>query len=284
MPDASDPFGGLTGADRDAALAIQSLFAQYGLGTLAPKIVDFIKQGYSADTITILLQDTSEYKKRFAANDARRAAGLPVLSPAEYLATESAYRQVMKEAGVPAGFYDQPDDFTSWLGADVSPTEIKGRVDAASQMVNSLDKNTLDEFKKYYSTGDIIAFALDQKRAAPLVGKAFEAAKIGGAAVGQGLQVDKNTAEQLAGAGINKDQAQQGFGMIASDQANVNKLADIGGQAHLTQSDLINEVFFSNANVADQRKKLASQERGRFSGTSGVGTGSLATNAGGGPL
>ena len=72
----------LTGANRDAAKALVELFKQYGLESLAPKIVEFIQNGYSADTTAILLQDTTEYKQRFAANEARRKKGLPVLSPA----------------------------------------------------------------------------------------------------------------------------------------------------------------------------------------------------------
>ena len=71
---------GLTGADRDAAVALTNLFRQYGLESLAPRIVDFIKQGYGPDVITIMLQETPEYKQRFAANDKRVAAGLPALS------------------------------------------------------------------------------------------------------------------------------------------------------------------------------------------------------------
>ena len=272
---------GLTGADRDAAVALTALFKSYGLETLAPRIIDFIKQGFSADTISVMLTDTPEYKKRFAANEVRLKAGLPVLSPAEYLSTESAYRDVMKQAGVPSGFYDQPSDFEAWLGNDVSPSEIKTRVDSATEMVNSLDKNTLDQFRQFYSTGDIIAFALDQKRAAPLVGKAFEASKVAGAAKAQGLQVDKATAEGLAGQGVNRQQAQQGFSFIASEQQNVNKLADISGASQLTQSDLVNEVFYNDAATAERRNKLASQERGRFGGSSGVGNNSLSSSTGG---
>ena len=272
---------GLTGANRDAAVALTALFKSYGLETLAPRIIDFIKQGFSADTISVMLSDTPEYKKRFAANEVRLKQGLPVLSPAEYLSTESAYRDVMKQAGVPSGFYDQPSDFEAWLGNDVSPSEIKTRVDSATEMVNSLDKNTLDEFRQFYSTGDIIAFALDQKRAAPLVGKAFEASKVAGAAKAQGLQVDKATAEGLAGQGVNRQQAQQGFSFIASEQQNVNKLADISGASQLTQSDLVNEVFYNDAATAERRNKLASQERGRFGGSSGVGNNSLSSSTGG---
>jgi|SRR5215216_2530516 len=75
----------LSGAQRDAYLALKSLFDGYGLGTLATKILEFVQNGYSSDTISVLLQETTEYKQRFAGNEKRKAAGLPVLRPGDYL-------------------------------------------------------------------------------------------------------------------------------------------------------------------------------------------------------
>src|SRR5690242_4086464 len=71
----------LTGSNRDAVMALETLFKSYGLESLAGKIYSYVKHGYSADTISILLQDTPEYKQRFKGNEARVKAGLPVLSP-----------------------------------------------------------------------------------------------------------------------------------------------------------------------------------------------------------
>src|SRR6266436_241191 len=93
----------LKGANRDAFVALNSLFSGYGLASLAPKIFSFIQNGYSADTITLLLQQTPEYKQRFIGNEARTRAGLSVLSPADYIHTEDAYKQVMISAGLPSG-------------------------------------------------------------------------------------------------------------------------------------------------------------------------------------
>lgn len=276
----SDPFGGLSGADRDAAVAVQNLFAGYGIGTLAPKIVDYIKQGYSADTISILLQQTPEYKARFAGNDARVKAGLGALSPAQYIATEQAYRNVLQEAGVPSGFYDSPSDFTDWIAKDVSPTEIKSRVDAASQVITQADPGVLNAFRQYYSTGDMIAYALDPNRAAPLVGKAFQAAQVGGAALDQGINVGQGTAEQLAGNGVSFAQAQQGFGQVAQDSANYAKLGQISGVA-TSQNDLVQSVFNSNGQDVLKVNRLASQERARFAASSGQGQSSMTRDSAG---
>ncbi|HEY6021954.1 MAG TPA: hypothetical protein VIY48_19455, partial [Candidatus Paceibacterota bacterium] len=123
----------LSGTDRDAYAAISTLFKSYGLESLAGKVYEFVKNGYSPDTVSILLQDTPEYKERFAGNEIRKKAGLPVLSAGEYLATEASYRQIMQSAGLPSGFYDQNSDFNNWIGGNVSPSEVQTRVDLATQ-------------------------------------------------------------------------------------------------------------------------------------------------------
>lgn len=258
---------GLTDDQRDASVTLTNLFGGYGLGSLAPKIMDFLKQGYSADAIAVLLQQTPEYKQRFAANDQRLANGLPVLSPAEYLATERSYRQIMSEAGLPVGFYDQTSDFTSWIANDVSPTEVQGRVNAATDLVNTADAQTLDFMRQHYTTGDLVAYALDRKRALPILQKQVQAAHIGGAAIRQGLSVGADRAEQLAAAGVTQDQANQGFGFVEDNLAPTQMLGSIYG-TKVTQDDLVDEVFLGDAAAGKKRRTLASKERASFGGSS----------------
>jgi hypothetical protein len=264
----------LTGTQRDANAAVLNLFTSYGLASLAPVIMSYIKNGYSADTASIMLQDTPEYKTRFAGNAARLKNGLPVLSPAEYLATEKSYGQVMSKWGLPATFYDQPSDFQSFIEADKSPAEMDQRAQAASDFVNRNDPQSLAYFKQYYSQGDMIAYALDPKRAAPLVGKAYEASLIGGAAKTQGVGVSQLVSEDLAGRGISADQASQGFGIVSADQKAAAQLTGIYG-TDLSQQDLIDSTFKSDATATAKVKKLASQERAAFGGSGGAGSTAL---------
>lgn len=272
----------LTGANKDALYGLNELFKSYGIGSLGPKIAEFLQNGYSADTISLLLRETPEYKKRFAANETRRAKGLPVLSPAEYLATETAYRQVMRAAGLPPGFYDRPDDFKKFLESDVSPTEIQSRVTEASNFINSATQEQKAMFGMWYTKGDMIAYALDPARAEPLIGKAFTAAKIGGEAVTQGLgRIEKSMATDIADRGISAEQASQGFSVIAGTIGNDQKLAAISGGQGITQYDAMREVFFNAADVTKRRDRLASQERGRFAGSSAVGGSSLGSSSAG---
>jgi hypothetical protein len=270
----------LTGPQRDANTALLDLFTTYGLQSLAPVIMGYIKDGYSADTASIMLQQTDQYKTRFAANAARIKNGMAALTPAQYLATESAYSQVMQKWGLPAGFHDKTSDFQQFIEKDVSATELDQRAQAASDFVNKNDPATLAYFKKYYSNGDMIAYALDANRAAPLVGKAFEAANIGGAASTNGINIGQSTAETLAGAGITTQQAQQGFSLVGQDQAVAANLSSIYGGQPLTTQDLINSTFQTgdNADATIRKNKLASQERASFGGISGVSTTALSSS------
>ena len=270
----------LTGTNRDAFLALKSMFDSYGLGSLAPDIVNYLQNGYSADTIGVLLQSTTAYKKRFAANEARVKKGLPALSPQEYLATETAYRQVMRAAGLPSGFYDKNDDFQKFLENDVSPQEIQSRVTQASNFIESASAEQKALFSQWYTKGDMVAYALDPQRAAPLVGKAFTTAQIGGEATAHGLGIDQKMAETLAEKGVTADQASQGFGVIQSTLGNDQKLAAMSGDT-ITGYDAMREVFLNDASVANRRDRLASQERARFGGSSAVGSGSLGKTSAG---
>lgn len=266
---------------RDAVARLQQLLDGFGLGSLASRVLGYVQDGMSEDSIMLELQNTPEWKQRFAANEQRKAAGLPILSPAEYLATERSYRQVMQEAGVPSGFYDQPTDFTDFLSKDISPAELQGRVKAATDFVRSADPQQIAYMKKWYTEGDLIAFALDAKRAAPLVGQAIQAASIGGIASGNGLGLSQQTAEQLAANGVNDQQARQGFDQLGQQKRGLDQLASIDGQQQLTADQLARATFLGDATVNGQVDRMKSAERGRFSGSSAITKGSLSKSGSG---
>lgn len=268
----------LDGADRDAALALSKLFESYGLGSLSNTIVKYLKDGFSSDTITVLLQGTPEYKKRFAANDVRLKAGLPALSPAEYISTERSYRQIMQGAGLPIGFYDQASDFQKFLEMDVSPTEVQSRVQTVADAINKAPKDTTDYFKNWYGTGDMIAYALDPKKAQPLIEQRIKAAE---AAAMSGGKLSRTNAETIGSTGASFDQLQQGVGFISQEQNTTDKLSNIYAGEDVDQSDLVAEVFQNSGNAARKRKSLASQERGTFSGAGAQGKTSLNKSSGG---
>ena len=215
-----------------------------------------MKNGYGADTISILLQDTPEYKKRFAANEARLKAGLSVLSPAEYISVENSYRQIMRQSGLPVGFYDSNTDFTNWISSDMSPTELQGRVDLATQataLANPAYKAALKQMG--LDDGQLAAYFLDPDRALPILQKSAATAAIGAEALQRGLAFDQQYASELATAGVSRDQAAQGYAKIADEFSDLGTLAQVyGGQ--WTQRMAEEDVFVGGTGASQQREKL----------------------------
>ncbi|MFC5799122.1 hypothetical protein [Streptomyces formicae] len=276
----------LEGTNRDAFLALQSMFSQMGLGSLAGQIFEFVKQGYGADTIGLLLQDTKEYKERFKANDERAKLGLPVLSPAEYLAAESAYRQILSSSGLPSGFYDNPADFRKWIAGDVSPTEIKSRVDMATEAVNKVDPNYRGALFQMYGVneGDLAAYFLDRKTAEPILRKQAAAGAIGAAALRRGFSINTLNLEEYASLGLTAQEAEAAYGQIASGFESMLGIASRYGSSW-TQRDAEQELFTPGAagslkaeSAFEKGKRLKSQERAMFSG--GRGSSSQGLSAG----
>lgn len=269
----------LTGEQKNAATFVTNLFKEYGLETLAPKIIQYIREGYSSDTVAIMLQETAEFKERFKANEARRKAGLSVLSPAEYISTERSYRQLMQESGLPVGFYDTNEDFQSFIAKDVSPTEVKSRIDAAKTWYNTLTPETKRTYLDWYEGGvkkfnesDIVAAALDVDRATSIVQQRFNAARIASA-----TGVSRGLAEQagaVAGADITS-----ALTTAAQESETVEKLSSIYG-SDATAADVVREAFLGDTGSAQKRRRLASQERAAFAGSSGLAQGSLARGKG----
>lgn len=186
----------LTGPQRDAASALITLFSQYGLQTLAGRIIEMVKQGFSSDTMSIMLEETPEYKRRFAANDQRVKNGLSKLSPAEYIQTERAYRAVMTQSGMPKGFYDSNDDYQKFLANDLSPTELNDRVKMWQQEALK-DKAGLDSIRKITGLGvsDYAAYLMDPTRATPLLTKTAQAISFAAAGERHGYDITKQLAE-----------------------------------------------------------------------------------------
>lgn len=267
-------------AKQNAYDLLAQMFESYGLGELVPTIRDLVAHDYGSDTIALKLQETDAYKQRFAGNEARKKAGLPVLSPAQYLQQEASYRQALQMYGLPSGFYDQPSDFAAWIGNDVSPSEIQSRAAAASDAVTSANPEYRQALKDYYglTDGDLVSYFLDQKRALPVLERQTRAAQIGGAALEQGLNVSAGRADQLAGYGIDQSTARQGYSSIAQALPTLDKLAGIDKTAY-GQADAENAFLLDNADAITKTKKLASNERARFSGSSGIGQGSLSTKS-----
>lgn len=251
-----------------ADAALRALFESYGLGSLAPQLLTYAQQGLSPDETMLRLQDTPEWKQRFAGNEIRRQKGLNVLSPAEYLSRESSYAQQMKMYGLPEGFYDHPDDYAKAIGADLGSQELGARLDARRAIVeDGAHTGVLDYAKEKYglSNGDLIAFFIDPDRAAPLITRIAAASQIGGAAARTKWgDVSVSEAERLAALGVSADQATSGFSTAASLQELTSDLN--GGASDVSRQNLVDAVLTGDDEAKRKVTRKQDERKATFSG------------------
>ena len=273
-------------ADRQSAydLLLQQ-FNQYGLGALVTPLKDLITSGASPSEFTIKLRESDAYKKRFAANAARIQKGLKAISEAEYLGLEDQYQNIMRNYGLPAEYYTRGDmgiqtGFEKFIANDVSAAELEDRVLTAQNRVLNSNPEVLASLKAFYpdiTNGDILAYTLNPEKALTDIKRKVTAAEIGGSATQAGLGTTMARAEELGAAGINKAQAQQGFGTIAGGLQRGSQLASIYGEDPYTQTTAEKEVFglAGKTEAEKQRKKLTGLEKATFSGQSGASSSAL---------
>lgn len=239
----------------------------------------------SIDDIGIQLRDSEAFKKRFPANDALKAQGKPQYSVSQYLRLESDYKQALQSAGMPAGFYDQPQDFQGFISNDVSVEEVAARAQLGYQAVRQADPQVVQEFKRLYgvSEGELAAYFIDPERMRPTFDRyeaerQARAAQIAAAGTQQaGMTIGVQQAEQLARAGVSGEQAQQGFQALGEQQGLIQ--GGMAGEQAFTQEEVIGATFGTNAearraiNERRRRRQAEFEAGGSFATSQGTQTG-----------
>jgi hypothetical protein len=267
-------------------------FANYGLASLVEPLRGLVQNGISGDEFTLRLRETDSYKKRFSANAERIAKGLTALSESEYLDKEDKYQAVMRNYELPASYYAKDSlgtqaGFQKLLANDVSAVELEERLIQAKDRVINANPEVATALKAYYpeiTNGEILAYVLDPQNALKDIQRKVTAAEIGGAARSQGLTTGVSRAEELAGMGVTKAAATEGYSTIGAGLQRGSELSAIYGQSPYTQSSAESEVFkLSGAQEArKQRQKVTGLEKATFGGQSGISSGALARDRAGG--
>jgi hypothetical protein len=240
-----------------------------------------LAKGDDVNTIGILLRDNPVFQERFPANKQLQAQGKPQYSVSEYLRLESSYKSRLQEAGMPPGFYDQPQDFQNFIANDVSPDEVGARAQLGYQAVKQSNPQVVAEFQRLYgvSEGELAAYFIDPERMRPTFDR-YEAerqarsAQIAAQATQQaGFTIGQQQAEELARAGVTQEQAQAGFTALGDTQ---ELFTTLQGEQQITQQEQIAGTFNTNA---EARQKIAARKRGRQAAFE-AGGGFTATQAG----
>lgn len=278
----------------DARNTIRSVLSNYGLESLA----DYLYGVYSREEVSVdnpdallfAIRGQEAYKQRFKANAKRAAAGLPELDPASYIGLENTYRDYMRSAGLPAGFYDQSDDFAELISSNVSPNELASRIQSGFQAVRDADPEVLSQLRRFYpevggSEETLAAYFLDPTRAAPILKRQAEAARIAARGREQGgMQIAVETAEQLAARGITPEEAQQRFTELGAARGLYQEMA---GEEALTEQQKVGAAFGYDVEAAQAiarrraRRVAEFQAGGGFARTTGATSGTIETGLGG---
>ena len=268
---------------RDAFAIIKGVFLQYGLGDLGATIETLMREGYGSEEATLALKTdpkyNSAYIKRFKGNETRRAAGLNVLSEAEYLTLEDDYTKTLKAYGLESYFgvdtATKQSAIADVIGADVSAIEFTDRVSTAVDRVKMADETTKKAFQDFYGIGeaDLVKYFLDPKKALVNLKEKATAAEIGGAAIGQGLAATMTSATDLAKFGIDRATAVSGYATIAGELPTASKLGNIYSETGTTytQADAESATFKGLASAKRKKERLIAAEEAQFSGSSGTG-------------
>jgi hypothetical protein len=271
--------------------SLVSEFTRYGLQALVEPLKGLITSGASSAEFSLALQNTEAYKKRFAANQKRINAGLSALSPAEYIALEDQYQNVMRNYGLPASYYTKDtmgtqEGFEKFLAADVSATELEDRIVTAQNRVINANPEVSKALKQFYpdiTNGDILAYTLDPQQGLSNIKRKVTAAEIGGAAIQSGLSTNLERAEELGRYGIDKATATEGYSAIGSGLQRGSQLASIYSESPYTQTTAEEEIFkLGGAQEArKQRQKITGLEKATFGGQTGITQGTLARDRAG---
>lgn len=237
------------------------------------------------EELRLALEQTDVYRDRFSViieQQRRRANGEPVyvMSPAEVIGYERDVRQMMVAAGLPSTFYDQPSDFHQLILADMSPQEVRDRIDEAYEYVMSAPPEVRAAFNDFYGVGQgdaqLAAWALDPERTVRDISKATRTAYSAGMAERFDIEIDRAAAERIADLPQTEAGITEGLRQVASLGSIFDEgLGDSG--TDLTDETGIASVFEGDANA--QRDIAQRVGRRRAVNTASTG-GALVTQQG----
>lgn len=211
------------------------------------------------------------FDRRFSGNAALRQQGKAELTYSEYLETESALKNRLRDSGLPPGFYDDQASLANFIGNEVSAVELADRAQAAYIAVRTEDPALRTELETLYgiSEGELAAYYLDPNKAVDAIGRRLtgqdllrrtQAAQIGSAVrTGAGIQLTAQEAEQLQAQGVSRQEAQQAAEAIGTQRGLLQ--AQQAGEETITGAEAVGA--FAGVNPAAAQRIATRQRRRR---------------------
>ena len=268
----------------DAFGQFQAQFQALGLGTLANALLSKVTAPDAPTTAAgwyAALQATPEYQDRFGKTNAMRTAnGLPQLSEADILKSEQNISDTLRNMGMPAGFYDQPQDFQQFIALDKSAAEVGDIVQAYKDIAaTQVDPAKTAALQQYYGidTNGVAAMLMDPAKAQPILNAIAQKGTTAAAAYSAGM-ADISGAAQVAGdlgaGSLSYAKQAQAFATAQQLNQQAGTLANIYGNAYgnYNTAQGLQEALQGPEAVqaAATRQRLATAETAQFGGSGGA--------------
>lgn len=257
----------MTETEQESAFTIISNFlSMYDLESLAGEVrkMVFDENIYDQNILEGRIRGTQQFRDRFKANETRIASGLPALSPDDYINMENTFAQFMRNSGLPANFYDSPDDFQTFIANNVSTAELQQRISNGYEAVRYSDPEVINQMKELYGIGEneLAAYFLDPERARPILMRQAAAAQTAAGARLAGGQLSREEAETLALAGVDLATARQGFQAIEQSEELFGTTTEeqMAGEQAFTREEQIGATF-GTSGAAQQRVRQRVRRR-----------------------
>lgn len=274
------------GEFEDARVTLAAILSEFGLENLADYIYGEVvaRRVDPKDSAAVFysVRNTDAYKTRFAANERRKAAGLPELDPYSYIKIEKEYRQTLRTMGLPIDFVD----YTNLIAGDVSNAELKERIEDGYRAVAEADPETRNALKRIYNVDEsgMAAYFLDPVRGLTELKKQAEASKIAGAGyTGLGITLGKAEAENVLAMGYTSAQARAKFAEQGALRGLYEEQYTEEGLSAAEKTGAAIGYDPLAAQKLERRKQLRKASflgGGRFAATTGATSGSAETGVG----
>lgn len=267
------------GLPGDARSIVENFLAPLGLGNLADwawgVVVHSGDVQLGLQEVQAQLPQQAAFKARFPVYDQLSKQGQAV-TVADILNYEKTARSLFQQAGLPTNFYDTPQELQSFMGHNVSASELQQRVQLAANaaQLTAEQNQALQGFMGAtgpLSKGDLTAYWLNPDKALPLLQEKFTAAGVSGAAATAGFgQLSEAEATRLVREGFTPDQAGSQFGALEQAASAFNPLTSeqTSGIDRSTQLQAVEGNAFARERIARRQQQLAAA----FQGEAGYGT------------
>lgn len=266
---------------------LKAMFEGYGLGSLASFINKRIMEDATEEVVLLELYDQPEYKVRFPGMASLRGKKRTITEK-EYMDIEKQMTQTARFFDLPAGFYDNPEDFGKLIGNEVSAKEYQDRLQVGQDLSRQMSPAARAQLQEFYNVGEggITAYVLDPEKALALIQKQSKAAQFVGFGRLSGFKLDGMTAaqaEQIAGteaySKLSALQMEQALGQAAQLRQTQSRLTGIEGEVY-DESEALKAVIEGSPEAILASQQRAQREGARFGGGSGITGSSLRSTTG----